>query len=57
MGKLKDLFLMNDIEIEEDKLGAYVEEEKLGTYTVHNSDCSCTFIQTYQPVSRVKEES
>lgn len=57
MGKLKDLHLMNDIEVEEDKLGAYVEEEKLGTYTVHNPDCSCTFIQTYQPVSLDKEES
>lgn len=31
--------------------------DELGGYTVHNPDCSCTFIQTYQPVSRVKEES
>ena len=46
MGKLKDLYLMNDIEVEGDTLGGY---------TVHDTDCSCAILDTYQPVSRDKE--
>lgn len=49
MGKLKDLYLMNDIEVEGDTLGGY---------TVHDTDCSCALQHnTYQPISRDKEES